>query len=182
LNGSKNKFLRIEAIDINQAALLSSLAKDIYREYYLHLWLPGGADWYMNEYAYAEEKIRAELADPNNFHYLVYEQEEPVGYLKLKLHLYPEDAEYNPSLEIERIYLHRKAAGKGIGKQLMLFSEQIARLHGQDRIFLKAMDSSAEALAFYHKMGYTEYGTLTLPFPVMKEEYRGMVILRKVLL
>jgi GNAT superfamily N-acetyltransferase len=176
LNGYKNKRLQIQPIDISHAALLSSLAKDIYREYYLHLWLPGGADWYMHEYAYPENKIREELSDKENLHYIVCDEDAPVGYLKLKLQA---SLEGLPALEIERIYLHRKAAGKGGGKQLMLFSEEIARQHNKQLLILKAMDSSVDALAFYYKLGYTAHGRLTLPFPLMKEEFRGMIILRK---
>jgi GNAT superfamily N-acetyltransferase len=180
LNGyKKNRVLQIKPIDISHAALLSSLAKDIYREYYLHLWLPGGADWYMHEHAYPENKILAELSNKENLHYIVWDENEPLGYLKLKLQASLEGCEGLPALEIERIYLHRKAAGKGTGKQLMLFSEEIARQHNKQLLFLKAMDSSVDALAFYHKMGYTDHGRLTLPFPLLKEEFRGMIILRK---
>ncbi|MEO7530116.1 MAG: GNAT family N-acetyltransferase, partial [Sediminibacterium sp.] len=72
-------------------------------------------------------------------------------------------------------------AGKGIGKNLMLFSEEIATQHKKQGIFLKAMDTSNDALIFYEKMGYTKCGTLVLPFEQMKEEYRGMIILNKLL-
>jgi ribosomal protein S18 acetylase RimI-like enzyme len=130
----------------------------------------------MHEYAYPEHKILAELSDKENLHYIVRNENEPVGYLKLRLQATLEGL---PALEIERIYLHRKAAGKGMGKQLMLFSEEIALQHNKQLLFLKAMDSSVDALAFYHKLGYTDHGRLTLPFPLMKEEFRGMIILRK---
>ena len=171
--------MTITPIDISHADELSALAKTIYVEYYLHLWNPGGADWYMNEYAYPPEKLKQELADNNNLHFIVYDDEQPVGYLKLKLNAVLEGFKNKNSLEIERIYLHRSAAGKGIGKQLMLVSEDIARQHQKQMIFLKAMDSSLDAISFYQKMGYTLCGTLRLPFSQIKDEYRGMVILRK---
>ena len=169
----------IRAIDKNHAAELAALAQNIYREYYLHLWLPGGADWYMHEHAYHPGKIKTELEDAQNLHYIVYDNDAATGYLKLKLGSKLPGDEQRNALEIERIYLHRHAAGKGTGKQLMLFSEDIARLHHKDLIFLKAMDSSHDAIAFYKKLGYRECGTHTLPFPLMKEEYRGMVVLKK---
>jgi ribosomal protein S18 acetylase RimI-like enzyme len=173
--------LQISPIDISQADELSALARTIYKEYYLHLWHPGGAEWYMDEHAYHPEKLKAELADPNNLHFIVRENKKSLGYLKLRINATLKGSEENNSLEIERIYLHREAAGKGIGKQLMLLGEQISRQHSKQMIFLKAMDSSHDAIAFYQKMGYTICGTLILPFPQMKEEYRGMVIMQKML-
>ncbi len=177
--GNKIITVRIEAINASFAEELSCLAKNIYREYYLHLWLPGGAEWYMNQYAYAAGKIAAELNDSNNLHYIVYDNESAAGYLKLRTNASLTGHADNTCLEIERIYLHKKSAGKGLGRQLMLFCEQVARQHNKACLFLKAMDSSSGAIAFYEKMGYSYCGSHTLSFPLMKEKYRGMVIMKK---
>lgn len=172
--------MNIQQIDKSKAAELSRLAKAIYVEHYLHLWYPGGAEWYMNEYAYPEAKLQAELADPNNLHYIVYDDKGlPEGYLKLKLRSVCDGCENKTGLEIERIYLHKDLTGKGIGRQLMELSEAVARQYDQRFLFLKAMDTSLEAIGFYQKMGYTECGRLVLPFENMKETYRGMMILCK---
>ena len=172
--------MQIVPIHTSHADELAALAKNIYKEYYLHLWHPGGADWYMDEYAYHPDKLRSELADNNNLHFIVYIHDQPMGYLKIRINEKLKGFELLNSLEIERIYLHKKATGKGIGKQLMLLAEEIAAQYKKEMIFLKAMDSSKDAIAFYQKMGYTLCGTWYLPFPQMKEAYRGMVILKKV--
>jgi ribosomal protein S18 acetylase RimI-like enzyme len=171
--------MEILQINSTEVEMLSTLSKAIYKEYYLHLWNPGGADWYQNEYAYHPAKLRAELEDSNNQHFVVYENKEPQGYLKLRIDAKLKGFEEISSLEIERIYLHRSLVGKGVGKQLMQLSETIGKENGKQMIFLKAMDSSTDAIAFYTKMGYTVCGTLHLPFEQMKEAYRGMVILSK---
>jgi GNAT superfamily N-acetyltransferase len=173
--------MKIVPIDISHANELSALAKAIYVEYYLHLWNPGGADWYMHEHAYPPGKLKAELADINNHHFIVYDEENPMGYVKLRRNAILEGFEKYNALEIERIYLHRSIAGKGFGKQLMLLSEEIAREHKKEMIFLKAMDTSLDAISFYQKMGYAKCGTYVLPFPQLKEELRGMIILNKFL-
>jgi len=178
------KIITVEIIPVTamHADELSALAKNIYKEYYLHLWYPGGADWYMNEYAYHPNKLRTELADTGNLHFIVYEEAQSVGYLKIRLNAILSGTEQTNSLEIERIYLHKKTARKGIGKKLMQLAEKTAVQHHKKIIFLKAMDSSKDSIAFYEKMGYVVSGTLTLPFPQMKEKFRGMVILQKELL
>lgn len=175
--------MTIRQIDSSHAAELSALAKAIYVEHYLHLWYPGGANWYMEEQAYPEEKLRTELADPNHLHYIVYdEQEAPQGYLKLRIRATLCGYEEKDCLEIERIYLHKAVTGKGIGKQLIELSEAMARQFHSNMVFLKAMNSNQDAIGFYQRMGYTVCGKLVLPFTQMKEAYRGMVILRKTLL
>ena len=173
--------MQILPINPSNAEELSSLAKNIYKEHYLHLWHPGGAEWYMDEYAYNPETLRKELADSDNLHFIVYDGEQPLGYLKIKLYEKLPGFEQLNSLEIERIYLHKKAAGKGIGKQLMQLAETIATQHKKEMIFLKAMDTSTASIGFYQKNGYSLCGTLKLSFTQLKEVYCGMVILQKFL-
>ena len=162
------------------AAMLTQLARSIYKEHYLHLWHPGGADWYMNEYAYAAHKIAAELADPPVEYFIAASDGQPLGYMKLNTATTLD--ENTNALEIERIYLYKNVSGKGIGRQLMALALQRAQELKRDMLFLKAMDSSTDAIAFYQKLGYVICGSLQLPMPefsLMKEEYRGMVILKR---
>jgi diamine N-acetyltransferase len=86
------------------------------------------------------------------------------------------------ALETERIYLHKSATGKGIGKQLMELALLRAQQLKKEVVFLKAMDSSTGAITFYQKLGYTICGSLQLPMPefsLMMEVYRGMVVLKR---
>lgn len=167
--------VEIKKIDATAAAELSALAKAIYKEHYLHLWHEGGAEWYMDEHAYPKEKLEAELKDRSNEHYLVTIDDLPSGYLKLRRKYADDDA----GMEVERIYLLRSATGRGIGRKLMELADKMAAESGKEWIYLKAMDSSLDAIGFYRTMGYNQCGTYTLPFSLMKEEYRGMVVLRK---
>lgn len=176
-----NKIL-IKPIDENNAAELSELAKNIYSHYYDYLWMEGGKQWYMHEYAYPFDVIKNELSDKNNLHYIAYQNNEPVAYLKIKINAILKGFEAENALELERIYILPKASGKGLGKQLMHLTFAIAQQHHKQFIFLKAMDSATNAIAFYHSFGFNICGTFTLsapPFDLMKEEYRGMVILMK---
>lgn len=171
--------MKITGITVSQTDELMSLARAIYQEYYLHLWNPKGANWYMYEYAYAYGKLKEELADKNNLHFIIYDEEKPMGYLKIKIDAQLEGYNIKDCLEIERIYLHKSISGKGFGKKLMILSEEIACKHQKQIIFLKAMDTSNDVIAFYQNCGFTICGKLSLPFPQMKEEYRGMIILQK---
>lgn len=174
--------ITITQATISDSGTLSKLAVAIYQENYLYLWHEGGADWYMHEYAYAEDKIREELSDQNIGYYIVQEDAEPVGYLKLVLAGKMSGYDLTEALEIERIYLLHKMKGRGLGKRMMDLALDTARSMNKKILFLKAMDSSLGAINFYRKMGYEISDTFSLPMPtfsLMKETYRGMVVLIK---
>jgi GNAT superfamily N-acetyltransferase len=85
------------------------------------------------------------------------------------------------TLELERIYLRANATGQGIGEQAILFVEKLAKASGKKRLLVKAMDSAADAMRFYQKMGFKEVTRFQLAFPMMKEMYKGMIIMEKCL-
>jgi GNAT superfamily N-acetyltransferase len=172
----------IRQIQAGDAEELSALAKKIYQQYYLHLWHPGGADWYMNEYAYPVNKLRTELEDENNIFFIAYSGVAPVGYLKISIHPHLENFNSDEFAELERIYILQKFAGKGLGKQFMQIATDTAKQYNKKYLFLKAMDSAAHAITFYKKTGYQPIANFQLPMPtfcLMKKEFRGMIVLSK---
>jgi ribosomal protein S18 acetylase RimI-like enzyme len=98
----------------------------------------------------------------------------PVGYLKVNY----DYSEKSSALEVERIYFHQSYKGLGLGRKLMEFAFELAQKQGKESVILKAMDSSKDAIGFYHKMGFQQIGTFILhDFELMKPEFRRMVIL-----
>lgn len=164
-----------------EAPELSVLCREIYAQYYLHLWLDAGV-WYQQT-RYNVETLATELAEPHAEFYWVVAQSRNVGYLKMNLHAAPPELPSyttEDSLEVERIYLHRDAVGKGIGSHVMDWVDRAARNLNKAYVFLYSMDSS-DAVAFYEKTGYRKAATKRLPFEQMKPEYRGMYLMIKAL-
>jgi ribosomal protein S18 acetylase RimI-like enzyme len=168
----------IRKAEKQDAEMLCSLAVHTYKQYFSYLWLDGGEAWYIKR-TYAPETIEQELADPNNLHYIAYQDERPVGYLKIKVNSTHEGFGDRNCMELDRIYISKDTAGKGLGKKLINLCVTLAAEHQKDILFLKSMDSSTDSIAFYEKCGFEKCGGLTLPFPLMKPEYRGMYILKK---
>jgi GNAT superfamily N-acetyltransferase len=176
------ELIEIKKIDSTSAKALSSLAKNIYVHHYVHLWLAGGMDWYINEFAYPVSKITSEIENENCLHYIAYINNEQVGYLKINIDAAIEGGDKKEGIELERIYIDTTAVNKGLGTYLMNFVFDIAKSYQKKYIFLKAMDTATLAMQFYTKMGFELAGSFRLSdstFHLMKEEYRGMYILKK---
>ncbi len=178
------ELIEIKKIDSTSAEALSILAKSIYVHHYAHLWLAGGMDWYINEFAYPVSKIKNEIENENCLHYIAYINNQPVGYLKININAAIEGGDKKDGFELERIYIDTTEVNKGLGTYLMNFVFDIAKSYQKKYIFLKAMDSAQLAMQFYTKMGYDLVGSFRLSdttFHLMKEEYRGMCIFKKLI-
>lgn len=155
---------------------LQDIAINAYGDHYLYLWYDGGM-WYIDK-SFGEATLKKELEDPNAALFLIYADEELVGFLKLNIDKALADEDQSESLELERIYLTKAASGKGIGRQVVDFTVAFARERNKRLIWLKAMDSS-KSVDFYEQNGFEKCGTYRLDFEAMKPEYRGMYILKR---
>jgi GNAT superfamily N-acetyltransferase len=168
------RIIRTGAANVN---VLSKIAVRAYSDHYLHLWFDKG-EWYINK-SFSIKNLLRELEDENARFYIIYCDDEPIGFLKLNIDAPLEGEEHTNALELERIYIIQTEIGKGIGKKILDFVIQIANEQDKKLIWLKVMDSSADAIKFYKQNGFVIYGTDHLDFPEMKEEYRGMYIMQK---
>lgn len=167
----------VKRLESKDALLLSEVAVKAYTDHYLHLWHDRGK-WYINKY-FSVEKLETELKDENAVFFLAYYNDSPVGFLKLNIDAPLNDEEEKNCLELERIYLSKEAVGKGIGRKLVDLTVAIAKENNKAIIWLKAMDSSEGSISFYKKMGFEIGGTYKLKHSLMKEELRGMVIMKR---
>jgi len=167
--------LSIELIGPEQAELLSQLATRAYRDHFRYLWYDQGAGFIRA--TYSVEVLSSELADSNSQHYLAYWQQQPVGYLKLDLDAWFEES--NNALELQRIYMIKEAAGRGIGKQLVQQCLKVAQSLHKEIIWLKVMASSRDNIAFYQKAGFVMHGETILAYRNLKPEYQKMYVMKK---
>lgn len=167
--------IEIKRIGIEDVALLSDIAIRAYCDHYKHLWYDEGKCYAKK--SFSKENLLNELKDKNAWFFIILLNNEAVGFLKLNI-----DAplrENTNALELERIYLTKSATGKGIGKYVFYFVMDIAKECNKKLIWLKVMDSSADAIAFYKKMGFEIFDVTRLDFEMMKPEFRGMYLMKR---
>lgn len=102
--------------------------------------------------------------EKQNLHIAAYEDEQMLGCCML--------VEEEPqTVRLRQMAVINDLQGKGIGRALMQFAENLARDRGYRRI---TMHARKHALGFYEKMGYKKIGKefheITIPHYVMEKE------------
>ncbi len=111
--------------------------------------------------SFAEDELESEK---NNMHMAAYEDERMLGCCML--------VEEGPqTVRLRQMAVVNDVQGKGIGRALMTFAENLARDRGYRKI---TMHARKNALGFYEKLGYKkngeEFTEITIPHYVMEKE------------
>ena len=111
--------------------------------------------------------------EKNNLHIVAYEDEKMLGCCMLL----EEDPQ---TVRLRQMAVRNDLQGKGVGKALMQFAENLARDRGYKRI---TMHARKHASGFYEKMGYKKIGDefkeITIPHVVMEKELWLLIQLAK---
>ena len=102
--------------------------------------------------------------EKSNLHIAAYEDDQMLGCCML--------VEEDPqTVRLRQMAVINDLQGKGIGRALMQFAENLARDRGYKKI---TMHARKNALGFYEKMGYKAHGKefheITIPHYVMEKE------------
>ena len=109
--------------------------------------------------AFEPSAVLDELQKPQSvFFFLQTEENETVGYVKLRWDRSEEFFPSDKALELQRIYLLEKHWNKGFGKTLLNFSETYARENGFDWIYLIVWFQNHGAIKFYEREGWSIFG------------------------
>lgn len=110
---------------------------------------------------FSDEELEKEK---DNMHMVAYEDERMLGCCML--------VEEEPgTVRLRQMAVVNDVQGKGIGRALMQFAENLARDRGYKRI---TMHARKNAIGFYEKMGYKKFGDefteITIPHYVMEKD------------
>lgn len=111
--------------------------------------------------SYSTEKLKSELLDKNSATFLAEENGEILGYLKLNIKTAQTEKVFENALEIQRIYILKKAKGRGIGSSFMNFAEEKAKELNLPVIWLGVWEHNEAAKSFYAKRGFKRFSEHT---------------------
>jgi len=109
------------------------------------------------EESFNTEKIKSELNNPDSFFYIAWEEDNPVGYLKVNSGKAQTELQDETSLEIERIYVKKSHHGKKVGQLLYNQALETARHLNKSNLWLGVWEENLRALKFYRKNGFVEF-------------------------
>ena len=168
--------MEIRKVGLNEIKALQAIGEHSYTPHYTHLWKPGGVEWYMRR-CFADAVLETELADENIEYYIVTSESADIGILKVVLQKPVHDSEIENALYLEKIYFVKEWTGKGVGRKFIQFDFERARELSRDCVWLMAMDTSDKPVAAYQRAGFQIHSRTRLDFEIMKEEFRGMVVM-----
>lgn len=116
---------------------------------------------YYIETEFSTEKLLADINNPYSAFYLVIDDKDAVGYIKVNYAPSQTDLNDPKSLELERIYVLTEHQGKKIGQFLLEAARNIAIESNLDYLWLGVWDKNTNAQKFYAKNGFTVFGNHT---------------------
>ncbi|GGB81747.1 GNAT family N-acetyltransferase [Dyadobacter sediminis] len=114
----------------------------------------------MNKYLvenFSDEKIRSELTNPESVFCIAWNNETPVGYLKVNTGTSQTELRDGSALEIERIYVKKAFHGEKVGQMLYEKALEIARSLNKSYIWLGVWEKNRKAIRFYEKNGFAAF-------------------------
>ncbi len=114
----------------------------------------------MNRYledSFNEHQVRTELSNPDSLFFIAWDDEDPVGYLKLNSGGAQTEKQDHSALEIERIYVKSSHHGKTVGQLLYEKAIKIAKQQRTSYIWLGVWEKNPRAIRFYEKNGFTAF-------------------------
>jgi ribosomal protein S18 acetylase RimI-like enzyme len=148
--------IRYRAGTPEDAALMSKLGARTFTETFGHLYTPDNLAAFLANHA--EEKWRAELADPALAVRIAEDGGEPAGFAKLGPPSLPFEVS-GPTAELRQLYVLGPWHGAGIGQALMEWALAEARARGAEQMFLSVFVDNHRARRFYARYGFEQVGT-----------------------
>lgn len=171
--------LTLRNILLSDAEVLYTLMKTVYLSAYSHFWKDKG-DWYFN-YQYSKENLEQELLQENSSYYFICYKNEVVGNIRIIWDENLEGLSEEKQVKLHRLYLHKKTQGKGFGKKIVNWLENLAKQKDYSVLWLDAMNMQEQAFQFYKKLDYKYHSHTFLPFELLHDEVRKMSQVYKLL-
>lgn len=150
--------LKITTATIADAKLLTPLAIKIFCDTFAQYNRPEDMDHYVT-HEMNQAKLESELAEPDNVFFIIWYQEIPVGYAKMRTFNPDKGVVAKKPLEIERLYVLHQYHNLKLGAALMSHCLHFATTRNHDLVWLGVWEHNFKAIQFYNKWGFTQFGT-----------------------
>ena len=140
----------------DDAELIADISRRTFHETFGYVNTKENMDKFMNE-QFSREKLIKEVTEPGNTFFLAFDNDTPVGYVRMREGKKFPEFENKDSIEIARIYSVNSYLGTGVGEQLMRQCVFIAKELKKEIIWLGVWEKNPRAIAFYTKWGFKKF-------------------------
>ena len=149
--------ISIRLATAKDAELVADLSRQTFYETFASQNTTSDMEKFMNE-QFTREKLIQEVNEPWLIFFLAFYDNEPVGYVKLRLGAVPSELLGQSCIEIARIYSVERMIGKGVGRKLMQMSHEVAKQRGKQILWLAVWKENHRAIDFYNRWGFEIFG------------------------
>ena len=135
-----------------QIADVVTLAQEIWQEHYLPIVGKAQID-YMLEKFQSKRAIDEQLSDGYEYYSLTYDKRN-TGYMAVISNV------SESSLMISKIYVRKSDRGRGLGKQMLKFVEELCPKRRIKKIWLTVNKHNRHSIEWYSQMGFTNNGPI----------------------
>lgn len=146
-----------------------------YKQHYSHLWENNDPSYYIDKF-FTKQLLLQEIENSNTALFIIYHTERPVGILKLKNDFSIASYNSTEALLLDKIYILKEFAGKGIGNEVINFVKEYAKNLNKKVVWLEAM-GKGPAIQFYLKYGFKVHSNMRHPSPKVIEENSQMQVM-----
>lgn len=113
---------------------------------------------YLDE-SFSDEKMLEELNTADSHFFIAWEEQDPIGYLKVNTGKAQTELQDDASMEIERIYVKASYHGKKAGQILYDKALETALQENKKYLWLGVWEENLRAVNFYKKNGFVTFDT-----------------------
>jgi len=134
--------------------------KNVGRETFYETFAKNNSEEEMQKYldeSFSDERLKKEFNTTDSQFFIAWEENNPIGYLKINTGDAQTELQDKTSLEIERIYVKSSHQGKKVGQILYNKALEIAEQERKEYIWLGVWEENLKAVNFYIKNGFVEF-------------------------
>lgn len=151
--------LIIKEAGSGEADIIRRVGTLSYKEHFTEIWTNEGIETYLTS-QFSSEKLSSDFTNNSTRYFISYFDNLPIGLLKVNLHKILPNSSKDYGLELEKIYLLKEFAGKGLGEILLQFVREFAIKNSEEIIWLDVLKTNTKAKSFYERYGFVVVGQL----------------------
>lgn len=150
--------LKIKKATVKDLNVLQLIGRQTFSETFADVNSEENMIKYLKE-SFADEKLTAELNNPDSHFYFAQLDNKIIGYLKLNTDDAQTEKQDHNALEIERIYVAKEFHGQNVGQVLYAQALETAKELNATYIWLGVWEKNFRAVSFYTKNGFVQFDT-----------------------